>query len=212
MKRRKDKFSAIYIRVSTGQQSHRSQIPDLKTYIQAHRKELGHIRIFRETATGQNMNRKKWNKLYKSIQSNLVTHLICWRLDRLGRTCSGLTKLFEELQKHHCNLISVKDSIDLGTTAGRLIANVLASVAAYENEVRTERIIAGQAAAKAAGKSIGGSRKGSLYKVTMEQVRQIDQMKAKGFGVTEIARTVNTSTVNVYRVLERVRDGDIKLD
>jgi hypothetical protein len=30
-------------------------------------------------------------------------------------------------------------------------------------------------------------------------------------GVTEISRTVNTSTVNVYRILERVRDGDIKL-
>lgn len=42
---------------------------------------------------------------------------------------------------------SLRDKVDLSTAAGRLMANVLASVAAYENEVRSERIIAGQAAA-----------------------------------------------------------------
>ena len=49
------------------------------------------------------------------------------------------------------NLVSLKDGVDLSTAAGRLIANVLASVAAYENEVRSERIVAGQAAARASG-------------------------------------------------------------
>jgi hypothetical protein len=40
----------------------------------------------------------------------------------------------------------LKDGIDLSTPAGRLIANVLASVAAYETEVKVERIAAGKAA------------------------------------------------------------------
>jgi DNA invertase Pin-like site-specific DNA recombinase len=50
------------------------------------------------------------------------------------------------------NFVSLRDGIDLATPAGRLIANVLASVAAYETEVRGERIAAGKAtkAAKAA--------------------------------------------------------------
>ena len=39
----------------------------------------------------------------------------------------------------------------LGTASGRLIANVLASVATYETEIRGERVKAGQAAARAAG-------------------------------------------------------------
>ena len=46
-------------------------------------------------------------------------------------------------------MISLKDSIDLGTPSGRLIANVLASVAAYETELRGERVKAGQDAARA---------------------------------------------------------------
>ena len=38
------------------------------------------------------------------------------------------------------DLVSLKDGLDLATAAGRLMANVLASVAAYETEVRAERI------------------------------------------------------------------------
>ena len=50
-----------------------------------------------------------------------------------------------------------RDGLDLATPAGRLMANVLASVAAYETEVRAERTLAGQEAARAKGKTWGGS-------------------------------------------------------
>ena len=49
-------------------------------------------------------------------------------------------------------LVSLKDGMDLATAAGRLMANVLASVAQYETEIRAERILAGQAVARARGK------------------------------------------------------------
>ena len=52
------------------------------------------------------------------------------------------------------------DSIDLGTPSGRLIAHVPASVAAYETEIRGERVRAGQAVVMASGKKWGGSKKG----------------------------------------------------
>ena len=49
-----------------------------------------------------------------------------------------------------------------------------------ENEVRSERIIAGQAAARANGKTWGGSEKGRRVKVTDEQVRTIERMHSEG--------------------------------
>jgi DNA invertase Pin-like site-specific DNA recombinase len=57
-----------------------------------------------------------------------------------------LTALFDELVALKVNFVSLKDGIDLSTPAGRLIANVRASVASYETEVRAERIAAGKAA------------------------------------------------------------------
>jgi DNA invertase Pin-like site-specific DNA recombinase len=61
-----------------------------------------------------------------------------------------LVKLFETLRQHHCTLISLKENIDFSTTTGRMLANILASFAVFDNETRTERILAGQVAAKAA--------------------------------------------------------------
>ena len=58
------------------------------------------------------------------------------------------------------NLISLRDGIDLHTAAGRLMANVLASVAQYETEVRAERVRAGQQAARKRGFTWGGSKPG----------------------------------------------------
>ena len=85
------------------------------------------------------------------------------------------------------------------------------SVAAYETEIRGERVKAGQYAAKAAGKNWGGSQKGRLLKVTDEQIEAIISMKAKGGKITQIARTVNLSRQTVYRVLERYEQGCIDI-
>ena len=60
------------------------------------------------------------------------------------------------------------------------MANVLASVAAYENEVRSERIVAGQAVARANGKRWGGSKKGRRLKVTDEQLATIRRLHTEG--------------------------------
>ncbi len=211
MRYKKERFAAVYIRVSTNQQSHQSQIPDLKRYVEAHRDSLGNVKVFTEKFTGRTMDRRKWSKIYKAIEQHLVTHLIVWRLDRLGRTASGLTKLFETLNQHHVQFVSVKEGIDLSTSAGRLIANVLASVAAYETEVRAERVKAGQEAARASGKTWGGSKKGRLHKTTIEQVRQIVAMKEGGEKVAHISRTVGVDRPGVYRILRRVADGDIEI-
>ena len=92
-----------------------------------------------------------------------------------------------------------------------MVANIIASVACYENEVRTERIRAGQAAAKAQGTKWGGSKKGVLHKHTKEQVRQIVKMKNKGEKIAVISRAVGINRPDIYRILKRVKDGHIKL-
>lgn len=99
-------------------------------------------------------------------------------------------------------LVSLRDGLDLSTAAGRLVANVLASVAACETEVRAERILAGQAAARAKGKTWGGSEKGRRIKVNDEQIRLIHRMKAEGEKVGVIARATGLSRPTIYDVLK----------
>lgn len=81
------------------------------------------------------------------------------------------------------------------------MANVLASVSAYETEIRGERVQAGQAVAKQQGKTWGGSIKGRLLTVTKEQRKQVWSMR--GDKIARIARTVGLSRPTICN-LEQV--------
>jgi DNA invertase Pin-like site-specific DNA recombinase len=140
-------------------------------------------------------------KMLKAIAQNKVHTILIWRLDRLGRTAKGLVSLFEELTKRKINLISLKDCLDLSTPAGRLMANVLASVACYENEVRNERQAIGIERAKQLGKYTGG-KKGRRCKVTVEHESMIKQMYAEGKKIAAISRVTKISRVSIYKILQ----------
>lgn len=190
---------AIYVRVSTKQQDTKSQEAELKRWVEA----FAEIPVvwYRDKASGKTMDRPGWNRLEKAIDAGRVAQVVVWRLDRLGRTASGLTALFDKLIDRKVGLVSLKDGLDLKTPAGRLIANVLASVAAYENEVRSERVLAGQAAARAEGKTWGGSQKGRRIKVKPEQIETIKRMKGDNQTVAAMARATGLSRPTVYSVL-----------
>ncbi|PQO26779.1 resolvase [Blastopirellula marina] len=195
-----EKLVVIYVRVSSNRQTDRSQKADLQRWVDALPDGIN-VKWFREKQSGKSMDRAEWQKVQALIESGSVSSLVVWRLDRLGRTASGLTKLFDTLQEAEVNLVSLKDGLDLATPSGRLMANVLASVAAYENEVRSERVRAGMAAAKADGKRIGGSQKGVRKTVTPTKEKAIRKLKADGESVAAIARAVGVSRPTVYSVL-----------
>ena len=194
------RHTAIYLRVSSRSQDTHSQEPDLRRWAQAQGDDPP-VRWYRDKFTGKTMDRPGFNRLLADLQAGKVDRVVVWRLDRLGRTAKGLTALFEDLLVRGVDLVSLKDGLDLVTPAGRLMANVLASVAAYETEVRAERIVAGQAAAREAGKTWGGSPKGRRLKVTAEQEAIVRRLEGEGAGVSEMARTTGLSRPTIYRVL-----------
>lgn len=198
------KHVAIYLRVSSKAQDTKSQEPDLKRWEAS---QDGEVKWYSDKASGKSMDRPAWRSLEKAMRSGRISQIVVWRLDRLGRTASGLTALFDELQRRKVNLFSIKDGLDLSTAAGRLMANVLASVAQYETEIRAERVRAGQAVARAKGKRWGGRKLGSRWKVTPTQAKIIRQMRQQGERITAIADAVNLSRPTIYDVLADGHNG-----
>ena len=194
------KHVAIYIRVSSNGQDTKSQEPDLTQWTKS---QAGQVIWYKDKATGKNMDRPGWLKLEGAIHKGQVSAVVVWRIDRLGRTAKGLTALFDDLRERKVNLVSLKDGLDLSTPAGRLMANVLASVAQYETEVRGERVRAGQSVALANGKHWGGSKPGVRKQVSDTKVRAILKMKADGERIADIARAVEVSRPTVYAVLKQ---------
>src|SRR3954468_20447878 len=167
------KHVAIYVRVSSNRQDHRSQLPDLERWAAA---QSLPVVYYRDKFTGKTMERPGWQKLQAAIDRGEVATVACWRLDRLGRTARGLTALFAELQERGVNLVSLREGIDLSTPAGRMLANMLASVAQFETECRAERVLAGQAAARAAGKTWGGRKEGTQTKAIADKAEAIRKL------------------------------------
>jgi DNA invertase Pin-like site-specific DNA recombinase len=192
------KHIAIYERVSKNSQSTKSQSPDLKRWAAA---QALPVVWYRDSFTGKTMDRPGWQKLQAAIDRGEVAKVACWRLDRLGRTAKGLTALFADLQERGVGLVSLKEGIDLATPAGRMLANVLASLAQFETEVRAERVLAGQAAARANGVTWGGRKPGTRVRVTPEKERTIKQMHKAGEPIAAIARAVELSRPTIYAVL-----------
>jgi len=191
---------ALYARVSTRRQDLRSQEPELRRWAEAYAGDEA-IVWYTDKESGTTMQRPAWQRVETALRSGDVARIVVWRLDRLGRTAAGLTALFAELRERGVPLVSVREGFDLMTPAGHLVATILASVAQFETEVRRDRVAAGIAAARAAGKRWGGRAKGQRYKVTAELERQVKQLRAGGETVSAIARALRLSRPTVYATL-----------
>jgi DNA invertase Pin-like site-specific DNA recombinase len=207
-----DMATGIYRRVSSKDQTTASQGADLDAYRESLKSKGEEVKEFEDKFTGRVMSRPAWDRLWKAVEEEKINRIVVWRLDRLGRTCVGLSRLFQELRERKVTLVSLKDGLDLGTAAGRLMAHVLASVAEYELEVKTERQAAGIAAARQAVRDGKRARYGSGRKpgLTIAPVvcKQVLKMKADGQGISDIARVTSLSRPTVRRVLREFRPSD----
>jgi DNA invertase Pin-like site-specific DNA recombinase len=193
----------IYARVSSTTQDTKAQEHELRRWAAGQRAEVA---WYRDKFTGTTLERPGLESLLADVRCGKVTKLVVWRLDRLGRTARGLHELFEELLSLRVGFYSIRDSLDLSTPAGRLMAGVLASVAQYETEVRRERQLAGIAKVREqhGGKCPwGGRKRGTRVRVTEEKEGVILAMYREKRRVSTIARTVGITRKTVYAVLQR---------
>lgn len=200
MSKTQEKTTCIYVRVSSRDQSHASQMPDLERWAAA---QDGPVVWHTDKFTGRTMNRPGMDRIMNDLRAGTVARIVVWRLDRLGRTAKGLCQLFDELAERKVDLVSLKDGFSLASPAGRLHARILASVSEYETEIRAERVAAGQAVARRKGKKWGGSKPGWRWKVTDDQVAAVLEMRQADKPIAQIGRVTGLSRPTIYRILQQ---------
>ena len=84
--------------------------------------------------------------------------LVVYKLDRLARSVSHFVKVFEQLKAKGVGFRSITEAIETDTPQGRMFLHLLSAFAEFERELIRERCLAGQRAARAAGKTWGRKR------------------------------------------------------
>lgn len=222
-----------YIRVSTEQQadggvSLEAQREKVRAYALAMDLVLVDV-IVDAGFSAKSLERPGLRSALARLEAGDATALLVVKLDRLTRSVRDLGDLVERYFASRFALLSVSDSIDTRTAAGRLVLNVLTSVAQWEREATGERTREALAHLKREGVRLGGAALGwermperddegrrLVRAVDGEEdtVRRILELRGAGSSLREIAATLtheqrrtkrggNWRPVTIARVLAR---------
>jgi DNA invertase Pin-like site-specific DNA recombinase len=123
--------------------------------------------------------------------------VVVWRVDRLGRSLIDVLNTVNLLCERGVQVRSISDGIDPPTSTGRLMLNLLATLAKYERELILERVNAGIAAARASRTRFG--RPLSDPVVVADRLVIAADARARGRAAEDAARLVGRSRASLYR-------------
>ncbi len=138
--------------------------------------------------------------------------VVVWRVDRLGRSLIDVLNTVNLLHDRGVQLRSVSDGIDPSTSTGRMMLNLLATLAEYERELIVERVNAGIAAARQNGTRFG--RPTVDPAVVADKLAVVADARAKGRTAADAAQLVGWSRATLYRhqQAQAARGGSVDND
>jgi len=131
-----------YVRVSTDKQADRgvsleAQEAKIRAYASVYDLDLVDV-VVDAGASAKTLDRPGLSRVLSAVKRGEVDAVVVMKLDRLTRSVADLGTLVDRYFQR-CGLLSVSEQIDTRTAAGRLVLNVLGSVAQWEREAIGER-------------------------------------------------------------------------
>ncbi len=132
-----------YVRVSTDKQAEKgvsleAQAEKIRAMAVVQGVELLDI-LVDAGESAKSLQRPGMTRLLSMVDSREVKTVIIAKLDRLTRSVKDLGELLERFQKRGVSLVSVAESLDTASAAGRLVLNIMACVSQWEREAIGER-------------------------------------------------------------------------
>ena len=159
-------------------------------------KELGVEKLFLDKLSGKDTKRPQLQAMLDYVREGDT--VVIESLSRLGRSVKDLIEINEELTKKGVALESKKEKIETLTASGRLMFNVIASIAQFEREIMLERQREGIAIAKAAGKYKG--RKEISKPENWDEV--ISKWKVREITATKAMEELGLKRTTFYKLLK----------
>jgi len=196
-----------YVRVSTEKQAEGGlslEAQTAKIRAIAEIKDVALTEVFVDAAaSAKTLERPELQRLLALVDARQVATVIIAKLDRLTRSLLDLCRLLERFEKKDVSLVSVAESLDTRSSAGRLVVHIMGSVADWERHeigIRTKDVLAHK---RTQGERIGTLPFGSqlsadgthLEPAPLEQrvLDQIQTLKAACRSTRAIAAELNAA-------------------
>ena len=189
-----------YARVSSYGQSCDIQLDSLLA--------AGCEKVFSEKVSGAKEDRKEFSAMLDFAREG--DQIVVTRLDRLSRSLFELQKTSKILEEKKVDLEIIEQQIDTSTPTGRLLFNIVGTVAEFEREMIHQRAQEGRKKAVERGVVFGAK-----MKLSRKDVESMANLIAMGTPKTEIIEIYSIGRTSVFRYLKENgynSDGTLKLD
>jgi DNA invertase Pin-like site-specific DNA recombinase len=188
-----DMRAAIYGRVSTVDQHVTNQIIECERYTAA--RGWFAVQYVDHGISGAKDSRPALDAMLKDARRRRFDVLVVWRLDRLGRSLKHLVNVLDDLSVLGVSFVSLGESLDTTTPAGKLQLHMIAAFSEFERGRIQERVRAGLARVRAQGKRLGRPRSSALPTGVQAGLTVRDAAKQWGVSKSTAARWLAAGTM-----------------
>jgi DNA invertase Pin-like site-specific DNA recombinase len=142
--------------------------------------------------SGTKEKRPELDRLMSDAHRRRFDAVIVWKFDRFARSVSHLLRALETFQALGIHFVSLSESLDTSTPAGKMVFTVLGAVAELERSLIAERVRAGLRNAKAKGRKLGRPR------VAVDTAK-VACLRSQGRSWPQIASEMGLSVGKVYQ-------------
>ena len=170
------------------------QVRELTAFIEARGWLL--VKIFEDKASGTaTKKRPQLAEMMKLANQRQIDVVAVWKMDRLARSLKDLVTMMSQLQEVGVEFVSLKDSIDLTTANGRLMAQLLGAFAEFEASMIRERVRAGIKNAR-----MKRPHWGRRPTINSEKVLRL---RSEGKSLSTIAKTIGCSKAGIAKIVNQ---------
>jgi site-specific DNA recombinase len=217
----KDKEMIVsYTRCSTDKQNNSIEVQSTEIKRYCEYKGLEVDKSFVDYAvSGKNFDREQFQEMIELVEKGQVQEIIITELSRWGRNMLEALQNINILKKHKCNLVVLKENIDLNSPSGNLLTNILFSLAEWErNEIalRTSKTLQDkkskglQYTKRTYGYNMINGKMVENHK-ELRMLKKIEKMKLHGKSYNEIKDFLNRNNYTRKNGTNWNRDSVIKL-
>jgi DNA invertase Pin-like site-specific DNA recombinase len=158
------------------------QLTELREYASRRGWEL--LGTFVDRTSGSRESRPALDEVIRLCQQRRADVVVVWKPDRLGRSLKHVVNILAEWETLGIAFISLRDNLDLTTPSGKLTFHVIGAMAEFERALIRERVKAGLAHARRAGRCGGRPKRMWLPKTE----RRVEQLRSEGKSWQHISR------------------------